>query len=152
MVRQWQHGEQDVDRGSPQVGRIYIHLEFGQLPVESRKSSITATFSKPLKINLTKEIIMVWECYPQSIQEANYTGSNPKPVWPVWYNSLQRSYEVWHHHIDALQVSAKERGRVENDRSQNWPTDEIRDLETLNQDHVEPAERGKRNSFKWSRS
>lgn len=62
------------------------------------------------------------------------------PVSPVWYNSLQGSYEVGHHHIDALQVSTEERGRVENDISQDWSTDEIGDLETLNQDHVKPAE------------
>lgn len=60
---------------------------------------------------------------------------------PVGYNRLQGSYEVGYHHIDALQVSAEERGGVENDRSQNWSADEIGDLETLNQDHVEPAER-----------
>lgn len=60
---------------------------------------------------------------------------------PVWYNSLQGSYEVGHHHIDALQVSTEERGRVQNNRRQNWSTDEIGDLEPLNQDHVEPEER-----------
>lgn len=73
-----------------------------------------------------------------------YANYNPKPVSPVWYNSLQGSYEVGHHHIDALQVSTEERGRVEYDRSQNWSTDKIRDLETLNQDHVESAERGRK--------
>ena len=62
-------------------------------------------------------------------------------VQPVGYNSLQGSYEVGHDHIDAFQVSTEERGRVEYDRSQNWSTDEIGDLETLNQDHVEPVER-----------
>lgn len=35
-MRQGQHGKQDVDGCSPQVGRIYIHLEFGQLPVSER--------------------------------------------------------------------------------------------------------------------
>lgn len=64
--------------------------------------------------------------------------TNPQ-VLPVWYNSLQGSYEIGHHHIDALQISTEERGRVENDISQDWSTDEIRDLETLNQDHVKPA-------------
>lgn len=61
---------------------------------------------------------------------------------PVWYNSLQSSYEVGNHHIDAFQVGTEEGGRVENDRSQNWSTDENRDLESLNQDHVEPEVRG----------
>lgn len=38
-MRQWQHGQQDVDGGSSQVGRIYIHLEFGQLPGRAQQIS-----------------------------------------------------------------------------------------------------------------
>lgn len=60
-------------------------------------------------------------------------------AWPVWYNSLQSRYEVWYNHIDALQVSTEERGRIKNDGGQDRSTDVIRDLETLNEHHVEPV-------------
>lgn len=60
---------------------------------------------------------------------------------PVWNNSFQSGYEIGNHHIDALQISAEQRRRVEDDGSQNWSTDKIWYLETLNKDHVEPAGR-----------
>lgn len=70
-----------------------------------------------------------------------------KPVWPVWYNSLQGSYKVGHQHVDAFQVGAEQRRWVEDDRSQNWSADKIWNLETLNQDHVEPAWKQEEYSF-----
>lgn len=39
VMRQWQHCKEEVNRSSPQVCWVYIHLEFGQFP-DKRKANI----------------------------------------------------------------------------------------------------------------
>lgn len=91
-------------------------------------------------LNLDSSLRNAWEAghNPEhQIQRGTYDGLRGSPVW---HDSFKSSYEIGHYHIDALQISAEQRRRVENDGSQNWSADKIRYLETLNQDHVEPAD------------
>lgn len=36
VMRQWQHCEEKVNRSPPQVCWVYVHLEFGQFPDQSK--------------------------------------------------------------------------------------------------------------------
>ena len=77
------------------------------------------------------------EEYPFISQwQRSMRGRSPSPVGE---DGLQRRYEVRHHHVDALQVGAEEGGGVEDDGGQHRPADEVRDLEALDENHVEPA-------------
>lgn len=98
VMRQRQHRKQDVDGSSSQVRWVNIHLEFGKFPGRLTQRRKCSPGNK--------------DPSGKPPEEVHCIASKHKPVW---YNCLQSSDEVGHHHIDPLQVSAKQGGRVEDD-------------------------------------
>ena len=66
MVRQRQHGEQDVYGGSPQLRGVHIGLKLRQLPREREEGKLM-------------KVIMVWLLYCGELAQKN--GSGHKDLW-----------------------------------------------------------------------